>query len=288
MAKYYNGILLPDIPEDVLAEYPYCWIRRDGSKKNYDLIFGKQPWYFNGMTAIVCEGEKLYYSIPIETASDATEWTNETHTSSNFAITSLYWVMWSNHDIPKGSATATGVYCFGSEPIPADRAEFVDLEYGIYTGFYQTSADQLYYSGSGSVVNYAIPVKNGCSYVITLNEIPVRFSCAFTTIDPSTIKATVDILNLLPNASLNAGNIFGFQAREDGWAVIYVSNNGTRPNVSIAEIVTAETPALVIGMAKINGVSLPISGGMVKVNGVVLPITGGMVKTGGVVTPITM
>ena len=41
MAKfYYNGVLLPEIPSDVLAKYPICliYLKKDGT--NYRLLAG--------------------------------------------------------------------------------------------------------------------------------------------------------------------------------------------------------------------------------------------------------
>ena len=117
---YYNGVLLPRIPEDVLAQYPYAWIRNDGANGNYNLVFGKQPWYFDPQPALICgDNSSLpYYSIPISSYSTATEWTNQKDGGgTNFGLASNRTVLWSNHDIPNGSATATDIYFVGSEPV---------------------------------------------------------------------------------------------------------------------------------------------------------------------------
>jgi hypothetical protein len=169
---YYNGILLPAIPADALAEYPYAWIKKSSGK--YQLIMAKYPFYTNGVYVYCSNGlseTKALYSISISNVENISEWTFEKYETGYYFANIL---IWSNHDMPYGSATATDIHFYGSEPVD-------------------------------------------------------------------------------PNA----------------------------PN-------EPDTPALVIGMAKINGVALPITGGMVKVNGVVLPITGGMTKINGVVTPITM
>lgn len=118
---FYNGVRLPKIPEDVLAQYPYAWIRNDGANGNYNLVFGKQPWYFDPQPVLVCgDNSSLpYYSIPISSYSTATEWTNQKDAGgSNFGLASNRTVLWSNHDIPNGSATATDIYFYGHEPIP--------------------------------------------------------------------------------------------------------------------------------------------------------------------------
>ena len=117
---YYNGVKLPEIPTDVLAEYPYVWIRKDDANGNYNLVFGKQPWYYNAESALVC-GDTVslpYYSIVISSYLTATEWTYTKDASgSNFGLATNRTVLWSNHDIPNGSATATEIYFKGSDPV---------------------------------------------------------------------------------------------------------------------------------------------------------------------------
>lgn len=106
-------VKLPPIPMDFLAQYPYAWIRNDGANGNYNLVFGKQPWYFDPSSVLVC-GDKSslpYYSIPIASASTATAWTyTKDAGGTNFGLASNRTVLWSNHDIPNGSADATEIY----------------------------------------------------------------------------------------------------------------------------------------------------------------------------------
>ena len=44
---YYNGVLLPEIPPDVLAQYPYAWIRENTKSGYYDLILTKVAGYYD-------------------------------------------------------------------------------------------------------------------------------------------------------------------------------------------------------------------------------------------------
>lgn len=121
MAKYYyNGVLLPEIPADVLAEYPYCWIRNDGANSNYNLVFASTPWYYNG--ANLTKGNTYYsipyYSIPFSGYENAETWGSAAYSSNEFGLASNRTVLWANHDIPNGSATSTTIYFYGSDPVP--------------------------------------------------------------------------------------------------------------------------------------------------------------------------
>lgn len=118
----YNGVRLPRIPDSVLASYPYVWIRYDGNNGNYNLVFGRQPWYFNG-TQLVCTNNTSlpYYNVPIATYATATEWTySKDGGGTNFGLSGNRSVLWSNHDIPNGSATATDIYFEGTDPVLTD------------------------------------------------------------------------------------------------------------------------------------------------------------------------
>jgi hypothetical protein len=220
--------------------------------------------------------------------ADADKWTFVDHFYFGYDINDTKKVMWSNHDMPNGDVSATDVYFYASEPIPESSTKLVGLDYETYYKFY-VSLNTIVYDGNASAVNYAVPVEKDCIYRVDMTEVGNRLRAAFTTTDPSTIAADVVASTVMFNPTFLAGFTFANPAPEDGWLLVYVSNAGETPDISIAKVVTgSEDEERIFGMAKVNGVSLPISGGMAKVNGVVLPITGGMVKKGGVVTPITM
>lgn len=115
---YYNGVLLPEIPQDVLAEYPYCWIRKNTTSGNYDLVFGKQSWYYNNGVYCQNETDEKWYTIPIATSTDATAWNFNKTTTGFFVVDTARFVFWSNHNIPNGSATSTTIYFVGTYLIP--------------------------------------------------------------------------------------------------------------------------------------------------------------------------
>lgn len=127
MAKYYyNGVLLPEIPADVLAENPYVWIRKNTTSGNYDLCFAPQPWYINGNMYFpdISSVTSYRYTVPISTAEEASEWTYaNSGTFSSYTVDGTRAVMWSNHEIPNGSATATDMYFFGTEPVSEDSPD---------------------------------------------------------------------------------------------------------------------------------------------------------------------
>ena len=122
MAKYYyNDVLLPKIPQDVLTEYPYCWIRKNKDTGNYDLAVGKKPWYYY-MGVFTCDdgsANRPWYVVSINESENVTEWTFKEMVMYNyFGIDSTRTALWSNHNIPNGSETSTSIYYYGSEPVP--------------------------------------------------------------------------------------------------------------------------------------------------------------------------
>ena len=109
---YYNGVLLPEIPADVLAEYPYAVIAVNESNMQYQMLLSKSVWYSNGTMATNDSGdnEPFLYAYAGDTA-----WT--TGTPGNYGFTfSTRPLVWSNHNIPNGSAMATEIYFRGSKP----------------------------------------------------------------------------------------------------------------------------------------------------------------------------
>lgn len=122
---WFNGVLLPEIPEDVLAEYPYAWIRKDTGTGYYELFMATGKWYkwVNDSGAIVFGHDDSnnikWYRIGVASAESAEAWTYyQDYSANNFgAATEARSVVWSNHDIPNGSADATEIYLEGSKPV---------------------------------------------------------------------------------------------------------------------------------------------------------------------------
>lgn len=121
----YNGVRLPVIPEDVLASYPYAWIRKNTTSGYYDLLMSNLPFYYQ-VSQGVWEGNGRsgtpWYRVAIATAETATAWTDNTsaNTFNYFGIDSARPVLWANHDIPYGSSYGTDIYFEGTDPVPTD------------------------------------------------------------------------------------------------------------------------------------------------------------------------
>jgi hypothetical protein len=132
--SWFNGVLLPDIPADLLAQYPYAWIRNNTRTGHYELLLGKGRWYY-ATDSLYCTdttGGLQWYRIEKSNAESATAWVfNQAWTSGNaFGCDSTRPVFWSNHDIPNGSATATDIYFEGTEPIKeiiSGYGDYVDV-----------------------------------------------------------------------------------------------------------------------------------------------------------------
>lgn len=236
MAKYYyNGVLLPSIPTDILVENPYVWIRKNTSSGNYDLCFAPQPWYINGDMYFpdISSVMSYRYTVPITTSGDATEWTYaNSGTFSAYTLDSARTVMWSNHDIPNGSATSTTIYLYATDPVPENEAKPKELSYGVYTNFYP-NGNGLYYNVNDLTINYVAPVKKYSTYTITMTEVGNRLRVCHSSVDPATIKADTSVTSITEPSSFQAGYVFTYFAQADGWLVIYVSNAGEYPEINI-------------------------------------------------------
>ena len=106
MAKfYYNGVLLPEIPSDVLAKYPICLIYLKADRTNYRLLAGTKIWYVNNGIYI----ESSTYVVYTATlSSDAWVYETQYTDDGNFGLGNG--IKWSNHTIPNGSSTSTTAY----------------------------------------------------------------------------------------------------------------------------------------------------------------------------------
>lgn len=107
MAKqYYNGVLLPEIPKDILKEYPIVWIRKQTS--SYDLIASKNLWYANG-NLFMAESTQKYVWYKFENTKNDWEFYREAVDNGNFGITT-YPILWTNNNIYQSSIGNTSLY----------------------------------------------------------------------------------------------------------------------------------------------------------------------------------
>lgn len=116
---YYNGVRLPKIPDDVLTQYPYAWIRDNRTTGQYQLIMSQTGFYFvdsslHDKNSVISK----QYNITIGDAS-ATAWVDANNTQySGWGLDTNRTVLWSNHNIANGSADATDIYHYGTLAVP--------------------------------------------------------------------------------------------------------------------------------------------------------------------------
>ena len=139
MLVKYNGVELPDLPQGVLEDYPYVFIRKDNTNKCYDLSLSNRILYYSSSPSRMNfpVGTAKWYQIPFSaTIDENTEWVfNSTYYGGDYwGLDSNRTVMWSMFDIPSGSVTSTTIYFAGS-PIeyPAIKKYLVRDNGTIYT-----------------------------------------------------------------------------------------------------------------------------------------------------------
>jgi len=119
---FYNGVRLPKLPEDLLAAYPYAWIRKNNTSGYYDLLVSNEPFYRK--TAAIYDGGNTqglpWYRVEIAAAETAAGWTDNTgtHTYASWGLDDARTVLWSNHDMSDGSSTASTLYFYATQPVP--------------------------------------------------------------------------------------------------------------------------------------------------------------------------
>lgn len=230
MAKYYyNGVLLPEIP--VVEGYGYAAIRYDEANSRIDCIYSQTNFYYTGSTIRNTAGSS--YKRYIASISNPVEWTESSDTNyQDWAIATNRRLLWSNHDIPNGSATSTTIYFYATDPVPENEAKPKELEYTVFTNFYP-SGSTITYAVSDLTINYVVPVKKYSTYTVTMTEVGNRLRVCYSSIDPAVITSSVSVTSITEPSSFPAGYTFTYFAQEDGWMVVYVSNAGEYPKISI-------------------------------------------------------
>ena len=111
---YYNGVLLPKIPEDMLATHPYCVMAHKLATEQYSILLSTGVWYSDGTRVDDGLSEESLYLYTY--AGDET-WREGTAGNYIFSHDS-HPLVWSNHDVPKGSVDATDIYLYATQPVP--------------------------------------------------------------------------------------------------------------------------------------------------------------------------
>ena len=232
MAKFYYGdAFLPEIPTADGCEYAF--IRKNISAGLYYAVLVKEPMY---RTRDVLDGvisgasyEAIWYTTPL---SGNEPWTYVNTSSTHFSIDADRVLVWANHDVRNGSATATDVYLAGSNPAPvAETAQ----EYIVNDGGWFVSGGSVTMDvDEGTLVKYLFPIKNGVVYTFKSLEAHNRLHVMVTTADMSVVTGTVSGTMVGTDSSnIPAGNIFTYQSTLDGWLCAYMSNAGEKPAVEI-------------------------------------------------------
>lgn len=203
MAKLcYNGVLLPEIPADILAEFPYCWINStfDG------LIVAAYPWYYLS--------RKMY--IPVSATNKKYKLSGDSWTLANtYTDTGGYTVNaipgWSSHDVPNGSATATSMYLYGSVPIPEDKVSKHLIDFS--DSAWMTRRPDVFSIVDGSTPFFV-------NSTLTYNGQPTFRSGVIG--DKGTSETTINF-SLVQTGSLEFNYIVSSEANYD-WFYIYVDN----------------------------------------------------------------
>ena len=115
----YNGVQLPKIPADALASYPYALILHVLSQKKYYLVFSDAPYYYDSSITVLITNSNTVANYNLFTADAGMEtgWTFDKNANYRHTLSDTIKLVWSNYDIPNGSATATEIYFEGSDPI---------------------------------------------------------------------------------------------------------------------------------------------------------------------------
>lgn len=111
----YGGVRLPNIPEDVYGKYLLISTNKDST--NYLLHASDDIIYHQDYNGSPCMNSgttmTIYSCVP---GGEAWELTG----TGQAAFRYMYNLIWSNHDMPNGSATATGIYFMATNPVPTN------------------------------------------------------------------------------------------------------------------------------------------------------------------------
>ena len=88
------------------------------------MLMSDTPWYkvdSNNMGRTAGK-DVVWYTMAIDSASTSQWWTfKETNDATKWGDDTARYIIWSNNDIPNGSADAAEIYFEGSEPVPAEQ-----------------------------------------------------------------------------------------------------------------------------------------------------------------------
>lgn len=114
----YNSVKLPVIPQSILSLKTYWMILYRMASNEYYLYGSTNPWYFYSTNAhpstVDNAGDKCYRYL-----ATANGWSLNSNSYNDYInLGSINQVLWSNHNMPNGSETATEIYFEKSDPAP--------------------------------------------------------------------------------------------------------------------------------------------------------------------------
>lgn len=109
---YYGGELLPEIPAEFSDSYQYTMIIRRTSGY-VDVIGCASPFYYEVVEGEPCANQSAGAAGRRRYSSDTDSWGDISTGNYRYSFASI---VWSNFDMPNGSATSTTIYFEGSEP----------------------------------------------------------------------------------------------------------------------------------------------------------------------------
>lgn len=96
------------------------------------------------------------------------------------------------------------------------------------------SGTTLYYEKDNLTINYVVPVCPGSKYTVTMDEVGNRLRSVFTTANPLTITSNLSsCTSIVDTSSFTVGYTFSYTPSAYGYIVVYVSNAGEHPNITI-------------------------------------------------------
>lgn len=114
--SFYNGKLLPKIPEGIESEYPYIFIAVTGSGIPTLYAFSTIPYWYPTTTYPNCmkaSGAGVQYKF--SESQEAWEFVKD-HASMYGIFANG--IAWANYNIPNGSETASTIYLYATQPVP--------------------------------------------------------------------------------------------------------------------------------------------------------------------------
>lgn len=113
---YYNGALLPKIPEGITSDYPYIFIPHGSAGVKRLYAFSTLPYWYPTETYPTCmkaAGAGVEYDL----AESGEAWEFLKNHSSMYGVFPNG-IAWANYNIPNGSETATAIYLYATQPVP--------------------------------------------------------------------------------------------------------------------------------------------------------------------------